>query len=286
VVEDLRACQDMTERGLTGLDVVKALDAGGFRDIAESLFNLLRQRVAGDLLQTSAIIDSTGQPLSAINDANDYAGPGTGYRPDGERWEQMKKLRYTTNANFSGATADHAPILGLKEKGTAEPGKRPDEVVVAISPAFGGFFRETIVGVPLEDVLREVLAGIEEEGVHARVVRMVHSSDLARIAHRAAQLSGSGIAVGVLSRGTTMIHQKELPRLSSLELFPQAPLLDLETFRAIGRNAARYAKNEAPEPVPVRNDYMARPRFQAKAALLQIKETEFIQPGKEPVELG
>jgi hypothetical protein len=31
---------------------------------------------------------------------------------------------------------------------------------------------------------------------------------------------------------------------------------------------------------------MARPRFQAKAALLQIKETEFIQPGKEPVELG
>lgn len=286
VVEDLRACQDMTERGLTGLDVVKALDAGGFRDIAENLFNLLCQRVAGDLLQTSAIIDSKGQPLSAINDANDYAGPGTGYRPDGERWEQMKKLRYTTNANFSGSTTDHAPILGLKEKGKAEPGKRPDEVVVAISPAFGGFFRETIVGVPLEDVLREVLAGIEEEGVHARVVRMVHSSDLARIAHRAAQLSGSGIAVGVLSRGTTMIHQKELPRLSNLELFPQAPLLDLETFRAIGRNAARYAKNEAPEPVPVRNDYMARPRFQAKAALLQIKETEFIQPGKEPVELG
>ena len=74
VVEDLRACQDMTERGLTGLDVVKALDAGGFRDVAENLFNMLRQRVAGDLLQTSAIIDSTGQPLSAI--AINVSSPG------------------------------------------------------------------------------------------------------------------------------------------------------------------------------------------------------------------
>ncbi len=33
-----------------------------------------------------------------MNDANDYAGPGTGYRPSGERWEQMKKLRHVTSA--------------------------------------------------------------------------------------------------------------------------------------------------------------------------------------------
>ena len=82
-----------------------------------------------------------------------------------------------------------------------------------------------------------------------------------------------------------MVHQRDLPRLSSLELFPQAPLLDLETFRAMGRNAARYAKGEAPEPVPVRNDFMSRPRYQAKAALLHIKETEFVRPDAPPVEL-
>ena len=83
-----------------------------------------------------------------------------------------------------------------------------------------------------------------------------------------------------------MIHQRDLPRLSSLELFPQAPLIDLEMYRQIGTNAAKYAKNEAPEPVAIRNDYMARPRYQAKAALLQIKETELIQEGQPPVELG
>ena len=35
------------------------------------------------------------------------------------------------------------------------------------------------------------------------------------IAHTAAELSGSGIGVGILSRGTTMIHQKDLARLSA-----------------------------------------------------------------------
>ncbi|MEU6642113.1 propanediol/glycerol family dehydratase medium subunit [Saccharomonospora sp. NPDC046836] len=175
--------------------------------------------------------------------------------------------------------------LQLSERGEAKPGTRPDEVVIGISPAFGDFFTKTIVDIPHPEVLRELLAGIEEQGVHARVIRYRGGSDLAVIAHSAAKLSGSGIGIGILSRGTTMIHQKDLVRLSNLELFPQAPLMDTETFRKVGRNAARYAKGESPEPVPSRNDYMARPRWQAKAALLHIKETEFVVPGAAPVEL-
>ncbi|GAB3566477.1 propanediol/glycerol family dehydratase medium subunit [Amycolatopsis endophytica] len=175
--------------------------------------------------------------------------------------------------------------LALTERGEAGPGTRSDEVVIGISPAFGDFFTKTIVDIPHAEVLRELLAGIEEQGVHARVIRFRGGADLAVIAHAAAKLSGSGIAIGVLSRGTTMIHQKDLVRLSNLELFPQAPLMDLETFRKVGRNAARYAKGESPEPVPARNDFMARPRWQAKAALLHIKETEFVVPGAAPVEL-
>lgn len=182
-------------------------------------------------------------------------------------------------------TAGSGRRLVLTERGPARSGTREDEVVVALSPAFGAFFTKTIVDVPHVEVLRELLAGVEEQGVAARVVRVLETCDLARITHTCARLSGSGIAVGMLSRGTTMVHQRDLPRLSSLELFPQAPLLDLETFRAIGRNAARYAKGEAPQPVPVRNDFMARPRYQAKAALLHIKETESVQPDAEPVEL-
>ncbi|MCG2968586.1 propanediol/glycerol family dehydratase large subunit, partial [Escherichia coli] len=41
---------------------------------------------------TSAIIVDDGQVLSAVNDVNDYAGPATGYRLQGERWEEIKNI--------------------------------------------------------------------------------------------------------------------------------------------------------------------------------------------------
>ncbi len=173
----------------------------------------------------------------------------------------------------------------LSEVGPAARGERRDEVVVALAPGFADLFTRTIVDVPHAEVLRQVLAGIEEQDVAARIVRFRHTSDLAAMAHAGAQLSGSGIAIGILSRGTTMIHQRDLARLSSLELFPQSPLMTLETFRNVGRNAARYAKGESPQPVPTLNDQMARPRWQAKAALLHLKETELIVKGAKPVEV-
>ena len=182
-----------------------------------------------------------------------------------------------------------APVTGrpmtLVEKGEARPGTRSDEVVIALAPAFGKYQNKTIVNVPHSDVLREIIAGIEEEGMHARVVRVLRTSDVAFAAHDATKISGSGIAIGIQSRGTTVIHQKDLPPLSNLELFPQSPLLDLPAYRAIGRNAAQYAKGGSPTPVPTRNDQMARPKYQAKAAVLHIKETEHVVPGAKPVEL-
>ena len=156
---------------------------------------------------------------------------------------------------------------------------------MAVSPAFAGHFSKTIVDVPHAEVLRQLLAGIEEQGVVARVVRIRDTADLAALAHVGARLSGSGISVGILSRGTTIIHQRDLPRLSNLELFPQSPLLDAPVFRMIGSNAAQYAKGESPQPVPTRNDQMARPRWQAKAALLHLKEFECIRAGQGPVEV-
>lgn len=175
--------------------------------------------------------------------------------------------------------------ISFKEIGTAERGKRPDEVVIAISPALGSLFSQTIIGLSHAEVIRQILAGIEEQEVSARVIRLRHSADLALMAHTAAKLSGSGIGIGLLARGTSMIHQRDLPRLSSLELFPQCPLLTLETYRNIGSNAAQYAKGESPEPVPTLNDQMARPRWQAKAALLHLKETELVRKGAPTLEV-
>lgn len=98
VLEDLKGAQLVMDRNITGLDLVKALESTGFSDVAENLLAVLRQRVSGDLLQTSAIMTRELQPLSAVNDRNDYAGPGTGYRPTGARWEEMKRLRHVTSA--------------------------------------------------------------------------------------------------------------------------------------------------------------------------------------------
>lgn len=175
--------------------------------------------------------------------------------------------------------------LTVSEIGEATKGMKANEVIIGVAPAFGVTQTKTIIGVPHAEVLREVIAGLEEEGVNYRVVKVYRTSDVSFIAHDCAKLSGSGVAIGIQSKGTSIIHQKDLFPLSNLELFPQAPLIDAETFRAIGKNAAKYAKGEAPAPVPVRNDQMARPKYQAISALLHNKETEFVDRNKKPQEL-
>lgn len=97
VVEDLKAAEDMMNRGITGVDVVRALDSAGYSDVAESVFNMLKQRVAGDYLQTSAILDANFRVNSAVNNPNDYLGPRTGYQLSDERWELLKQHRHAVS---------------------------------------------------------------------------------------------------------------------------------------------------------------------------------------------
>jgi propanediol dehydratase large subunit len=92
VPEDLRAVDEMMKRGITGIDVVRALAKHGFTDVAQSVLNMLKGKVSGDYLQTSAIFDENFKVVAAINDLNDYMGPGTGYRLEGERWELLKDI--------------------------------------------------------------------------------------------------------------------------------------------------------------------------------------------------
>ncbi len=160
----------------------------------------------------------------------------------------------------------------------ARKGTDPKEVVIGVGAAFQREIKKTICGIPLEDVLKNVKAGIEEEGMVPRVVKILDTSDVCFMALEAAKLSGSGIGVGIQSKGTTVIHQKDLYPLSNLELFPQAPLMTLETYRKIGQNAAKYVKGEQVIPVPSTNDPMTRPKYQVKAALMHIAETEQLDP--------
>ena len=72
--------------------LVQALVKTNYEDVADSILNMLKQRISGDYLQTSAILDDKFNVNSAVNNANDYQGPGTGYRVQGERWEEIKNI--------------------------------------------------------------------------------------------------------------------------------------------------------------------------------------------------
>nr|AHX00837.1 propanediol utilization protein PduC [Limosilactobacillus reuteri] len=96
MVADMKAAQDMMDRGITAIDIIKALYNHEFKDVAEAILNLQKQKVVGDYLQTSSIFDKDWNVTSAVNDGNDYQGPGTGYRlyEDKEEWDRIKDLPF------------------------------------------------------------------------------------------------------------------------------------------------------------------------------------------------
>jgi len=193
--------------------------------------------------------------------------------------KQLKQNKQSIRLNNT------AMMEGYVETVIAAKGRDPKEVVIGVGPCFGKFVRNTITGISHKEVLKQLLAGIEEEGMKPRIVRVLKTSDLAFIGKEAAMLSGSGISIGIQSKGTTLIHQKDLYPLTNLELFPQAPLITLEMYRAIGKNAAKYAKGVAVIPIPVQSDFMSRPKYQVKAAIMHIKETENVIKNGNSIEI-
>lgn len=99
MVADIKAATEMMERGITGIDVVKALKTKGFDDVASDLLKLMKLRVAGDHLHTSAILDKDFNVISAVNDRNDYTGPGTGYQISAEKWEELSNIGNAVDAS-------------------------------------------------------------------------------------------------------------------------------------------------------------------------------------------
>ena len=284
-LSDLKVARLMVDGTLTVVDVIRTLAEAGFQDVAGNILEMQRHRVAGDCLQPAAIFGDDFQLLSALTDPNDYEGPGSGYRLEGQRWSALQNLRQVRNpreyAEELGAPQDQP---WLEEVGPASPGDSP-EVVIALGPAFGAEISRTVGGLYHRDVLTSILQGIHDEGVPSRLIRAHHTSDCAFIGHAGARLSGSGVAVGMQSKGTTVIHHRDLDPLENLELFSQAPNLDLETYRQIGRNAARYALGLPTEPVPVRIDSTARLRLIVQTLLMHLRETRQIAPRRPPSEL-
>jgi propanediol dehydratase large subunit len=281
---DVEAADELLAREVGGLDVALALDRRGFGEVAEAIVAMQRQRISADYLQTAAVIDADGLVHAAVNDPNEYSGPGTGYGLEGRRWELLQSLPHVVDpADLLGVDADEEPVV--VERGDAAKGDDRAEVVVAVGPAFADGIRATIADLSHRDVLEAICAGIRAGGAEPRLVRIRAVADVAFIAHAGARLSGSGIALGIQSKGTAVIHRTDLEPLDNLELFGMSPLYTLVSYRAMGQNAAGYALGHRVGPVPTELDNFARAKLIVRTTLLHAREIQAVRPGMAPVEL-
>jgi propanediol dehydratase large subunit len=277
-------------RGIDVTDVIRALHRRGFEAEAQNLLNLVRLRLSGDYLQTSALIRE-GRVISAVNDPNEYLGPGSGYRVAPERRVEIGAIRdqidrtevLRSQAIFEKAEARRVLYEG---HGDAAPGIATCEVVIGISPAFGTRIFRSMAGQPVSAMLDAVMEGIVGAGGRARVVRMRHTADTSFLGLSAAGLSGSGVGIGLQAKGTAVIHQRDRLPHHNLELFSNAPVTTLEHYRQLGANAAAYAKGRSPQPIVVPTGGIALgARFHAEVAMLYAVETGLCVDGAAPEEI-
>jgi propanediol dehydratase large subunit len=277
-------------RGITVIDVIKALAKRGFREEAENLLNVVKLRVSGDYLQTSAMVRN-GKVVSAVNDPNDYLGPGSGYRVSEARRLELNSIRDVLDQkevlrSEAMHEKDEARRIRYRATGAAKPGSDDKDVVIGISPAFGLKLYQTTAGHRLSDVLAMMTEAIAKRGLKPRIVRFLHTADTSFLGLSAARLAGSGIGIGIQAKGTAVIHQRGRLPHNNLELFSNAPITRLEHYRGLAANAAAYALGEMPEPVvvPTRGEAMGS-RYHARVALIYAIETAMTAEGTAPEEI-
>ncbi|QIE46297.1 glycerol dehydratase [Pseudohalocynthiibacter aestuariivivens] len=277
------------QRGLTAVDVVRALAKRGFAEEADNLLFMLKQRVTGDYLQTSAIFRNR-RVVSALNDPNNYSGPGSAYAMSEDRWAAVQNVRgVLTRDRVLAAEALVAAKTPqwLFDTGLAAKGSNPHEVVIGVSPAFGQEIHRTTAGHALPDVIAALMKGIASGGGTARLIRVRKSADTSFIGLSAAKLSGSGYGIGIQAKGTTVLHHADRMPHMNIELFSNAPIVTLEHYRALGRNAAlhTFGQNVEPVVVPTMGEAMAA-RFHARVAILFAIETALTDENAPPVALS
>jgi propanediol dehydratase large subunit len=279
------AAASIEAKQLTVFDVIASLQRTGFEPEAEAIMRLTRERLRGDQLQTSAIFDSEFRVLSKLTDPNDYAGPGTGYALTDERRAELDAIRQArTSAELTADQVEHRGHVTVTDVEVARQGSDPREVVIGLSPAWGRSVWLTLCGLTVGEVLRQLSAGLEEEGCVPRLVRVRSTIDVGLIGLTAARLSVSGIGIGLQGKGTSLIHRRDLAPLANLELFSVAPLLTAQMYRELGKNAARHAKGMAPVPIFTGGtDESISARYHARAVALVALERDACEPGQPPV---
>ena len=145
--------------------------------------------------------------------------------------KEMGEVSGTAAAPAAAPVAAAAGKLTITENGEARKGTAADEVVIGLAPAFGTKQVKTIIDLPHDKVLREIIAGIEEEGLKWRIIKVYHTSDVSFIAHVAAEYSGSGIGIGSDRPGhlpqdrqeRRQVRQGRVPHAGSHQERPDGP---------------------------------------------------------------
>ena len=139
---------------------------------------MVQLRVSGDYLQTSAMVRD-GHVISAVNDPNDYLGPGTGYRlteraAQGARGhprrpDREKVLR--SGGRVAGTPRRGSSATGHGRGAPAAPTRTRSSS--ASAPAFGLKLFRTLAGHPLVGCCEALIDGHRREGGGVpRIVRM------------------------------------------------------------------------------------------------------------------
>lgn len=284
LVKDLAAADAFLDGPLTALDVVSALDRAGYVEIASNILNMQRVRVQGDYLQPAAVLDKSFQAKSAFTDRNEYQGPGSGFRLKGEALARLSAIPQARAASEMVPISSGNAGVVFSPVGKPEPQTERD-IVIALGPAFASELDTALCGLSHGAVLKALVDGIESKSMRARVIKFYTTADCGMLGYEGAKISGSGIAIGLQSKGTAVIQRQDLAPLNNLELFSQAPLLSRDAYFQIGANAASHAMRKPPAPVPVKVDNIARLRLIVHAMLMHKREIGSIAAEKPATEM-
>lgn len=283
---DLAATHDFMAKGTTATDIALALHRGGFPDVAENIMNMMKQRISGDCLQVSAILDDQMGVISGLNNRNNYQGPGTGYRLRDERWEKLKTKDSALVPHLileeTGRDQYRTMRKGLSEGEYAEPGEA--DIVIGVSPAFANKSTGDEISKNHLRILEEIREAILEVGLAVEVVKMYHTSDLTEIASLSARFSISGIGIGIQSNGRICINNKNKEVDEGIEAFYNMPLTAYSKYRKIGKQTADFVRGrplekcEESKPVGLTN-------YQLQMLRLSGEERQFINKNKKPCRL-
>ncbi|MGL4483514.1 MAG: propanediol/glycerol family dehydratase large subunit [Anaerovoracaceae bacterium] len=280
---DLEASKELMGRGITALDIAKTLKEQGFTEVSENLLNMLKERVSGDYLQAAAVFDSNLRILSGLNDPNDYLGPGTGYRLQGERWNKLKEKR---------SAIEPVKILA-EQKNQIEKGKMyglsilenvtksEKEIVVGISPAFANLEIGLEICKLHIDILKNIVKGALTEKVSIRIMKIFHTDDLEEIAKIAAEKSSSKIGIGIQSKGRAYItNLNEIDEKNTRGYFNNT-LESPELYLEIGETAAKMVREK--ELVTNRkHTLMGLTNYQLQMIKLSTNDASYLRRTKKP----